>query len=177
MFWSCKCTIFVTRTGTLWQTNALGLLKTVRDPADSFYRGSSDLTRRFRQYKKTVWYTEVYLYSTWSTSGMSDPIRQLHLRFLFSHRLHNGIVAFRFTEQMDSKGVMHNVHLYLDTVNAPPSAIAITIDKVCKSVGAELIVMASSNKVCGVSFDQWSFFQICISCFFWKHSSCKYNLW
>ena len=48
---------------------------------------------------------------------------------------------------MDTHGVLHNLHLFLDTVNAPPSAIAAIVDRVCKELGAVLIVMASHNKV------------------------------
>lgn len=48
---------------------------------------------------------------------------------------------------MDDKGIMHNLHLYLDTENAPAKAVAKIVGDVSTAVGAELIVMAASNKV------------------------------
>ena len=46
---------------------------------------------------------------------------------------------------LDSKGLAHDVHLSVETVDAPGSAIAAAIGKVAEEVGAALVVLGTNN--------------------------------
>ena len=59
---------------------------------------------------------------------------------------------------LDSKGLAHDVHLSVETVDAPGSAIAEAIGKVAEEVRAALVVLGTNNVLvrspvhaCGVS--------------------------
>lgn len=41
----------------------------------------------------------------------------------------------RFTTELDSRKIPHTLHLFLDTVNAPASAVCATIFKASKGLG------------------------------------------
>ena len=53
----------------------------------------------------------------------------------------------RYTAQMDERGITHNLHLFVDTVNAPASAIFETVNSVCEQVDAAFLVMAANHRV------------------------------
>ena len=46
---------------------------------------------------------------------------------------------------LDSKGLAHDVHLSVETVDAPGSAIAEAIGKVAEEVDAALVVLGTNN--------------------------------
>lgn len=48
---------------------------------------------------------------------------------------------------MNKRDIAHNLHLFLDTVNAPAKAIFDTVNGVCKQLNAEVLVMAANHKV------------------------------
>ena len=53
----------------------------------------------------------------------------------------------RYTAALDAQGIVHNLHLFVDTENAPASAIFQSINGVCEKVTADVLVMAVNNKV------------------------------
>ncbi|KAG2439856.1 hypothetical protein HYH02_010488 [Chlamydomonas schloesseri] len=52
----------------------------------------------------------------------------------------------KFTNPMDAMGIPHNLHLFLDTDNAPASAVCETLFKVADRVDAAMIVLAAHGK-------------------------------
>jgi hypothetical protein len=52
-------------------------------------------------------------------------------------------------EPLDALKIPHELHLYLDTDNAPASAIGETIQRVASDAKATIIVVAAHNKVRG----------------------------
>lgn len=56
-------------------------------------------------------------------------------------------VQQRYTQQLDERGIEHNLHLFLDTVHTPAKAIFDTINGVCKNVDAQMLVMAANHRV------------------------------
>ena len=46
---------------------------------------------------------------------------------------------------LDSKGLAHDVHLSVETVDAPGSALAEAIGKVAEEVDAALVVLGTNN--------------------------------
>ena len=46
---------------------------------------------------------------------------------------------------LDSKGLAHDVHLSVETVDAPASAIAEAVGKVAEEVDAALVVLGTNN--------------------------------
>ena len=56
-------------------------------------------------------------------------------------------VQQRYTQQLDERGITHNLHLFLDTVNTPARAIFDIINGVCLKVDAQMLVMAANNHV------------------------------
>jgi hypothetical protein len=48
---------------------------------------------------------------------------------------------------MDAKRVPHNLHLFVDTENAPAQAVFKTVNKVCEDVSADVLVMAANHRV------------------------------
>ncbi|EFJ41147.1 hypothetical protein VOLCADRAFT_98928 [Volvox carteri f. nagariensis] len=53
----------------------------------------------------------------------------------------------RITRPMDAYGMPHNLHLYLDTDNAPASAVCNIMFKVADEVDAVVLVLAAHGKV------------------------------
>lgn len=53
----------------------------------------------------------------------------------------------RYNAMMNERRIKHNLHLFVDTVNAPPKAIFSTINKICELVDAKVLVMAANSKV------------------------------
>lgn len=52
----------------------------------------------------------------------------------------------KFEEPLQSLNIPSTTHLYLDTNNAPASAIATTVDKVATEIEAILVVLAAHDK-------------------------------
>ncbi|PNW73592.1 hypothetical protein CHLRE_13g565250v5 [Chlamydomonas reinhardtii] len=52
----------------------------------------------------------------------------------------------KFTNPMDALGIPHNLHLFLDTDNAPASAVCETVFKVADQVDAAMVVLAAHGK-------------------------------
>ncbi|KAG2443942.1 hypothetical protein HXX76_002281 [Chlamydomonas incerta] len=52
----------------------------------------------------------------------------------------------KLTNPMDALGIPHNLHLFLDTDNAPASAVCETVFKVAEQVDAAMIVLAAHGK-------------------------------
>jgi hypothetical protein len=53
----------------------------------------------------------------------------------------------RYNAKMDERNIKHNLHLFVDTANAPPRAIFSSINKICEQVDAKVLVMAANSKV------------------------------
>jgi nucleotide-binding universal stress UspA family protein len=53
----------------------------------------------------------------------------------------------RYLTTLDARHIVHTLHLYMDTDNAPASAIGDTIIKIAEEASAELLVVASHNKI------------------------------
>mmetsp|Transcript_14905 Transcript_14905/g.32317 ORF Transcript_14905/g.32317 Transcript_14905/m.32317 type:complete len:200 (+) Transcript_14905:76-675(+) len=59
------------------------------------------------------------------------------------------IIKSRFTSILDSRKIQHSLHLFLDTDNAPASAVCASIFKVAEDINACMLVMACHNKAYG----------------------------
>lgn len=55
--------------------------------------------------------------------------------------------AYRVVQVCESKGVDHEIHLFVDTANASASAIGDLIEEVGEKTDASLIILARHNKV------------------------------
>ena len=53
----------------------------------------------------------------------------------------------RYTDAMDEQQIPHNLHLFVDTSNAPNSEIFKSISSVCDDVHADVLVLAAYKKV------------------------------
>ncbi|KXZ51197.1 hypothetical protein GPECTOR_13g684 [Gonium pectorale] len=61
----------------------------------------------------------------------------------------------KFTRPMDSLGIPHNLHLFVDTDNAPASAVCATVFKVADELDATIVVMAAHSKGQEGGHDPW----------------------
>lgn len=53
----------------------------------------------------------------------------------------------RYTDAMDEQCIPHNLHLFIDTTNAPNSEVFKSISSVCERLHADVLVMAANKKV------------------------------
>ena len=47
---------------------------------------------------------------------------------------------------LDARGIQHQTHLSVETIEAPPSAVAQIIFSAADSVGADLVVLGANRK-------------------------------
>ncbi|KAG1653893.1 hypothetical protein FOA52_013776 [Chlamydomonas sp. UWO 241] len=59
------------------------------------------------------------------------------------------VIKSRFTSELDRNNIPYAIEMFLDTDNAPASAVCATLFKVADQVKAALIVMACHNKAYG----------------------------
>ncbi|GIL56848.1 hypothetical protein Vafri_12140 [Volvox africanus] len=88
-----------------------------------------------------------------ATYDVPDPKPPIDER-AFLERLKEDIRE-KITRPMDSLGMPHNLHLFLDTDNAPASAVCTTIFKVAEQVDAAILVVAAHGKGHEGGRDPW----------------------
>lgn len=59
----------------------------------------------------------------------------------------------RFTSRMDARGMAHQLHLYVDSKEAPASDVGAIIFKVAAETAACLVVLAAHNKAKEIGWD------------------------
>ncbi|GFR43064.1 hypothetical protein Agub_g4071, partial [Astrephomene gubernaculifera] len=88
-----------------------------------------------------------------ATYNVPDPRPPMDER-AFVERLKEDIRE-KFTRPMDGYGMPHNLHLFLDTDNAPASAVCTTVFKVAEQVDAAVVVLAAHGRGQEGGHDPW----------------------